>query len=916
MPTKEELKSQLDALIAERDAIVKQKQISELEQKRDFLKGALEEKKFELVEQAKSAGMKKIEDAFGTIVSQAVKPFSNMKQYYQSERMSALKTVDDAIKNPSFWKTPLGIAAGTLQYVMSPISAVAKTAGAAVEEATGELLKTPMVNVEDAAQRDPLTEAEKTIAGDVAKFVGKLGEEAVYFVPIGKTLKSALNYRTPSAVELDIPKYGGKAPDLEESFKTVKVKPKVTQTGESILEVTPLPQMETAGSLKEITKPAMRDEVVKGITEASEEALRGSYDDSKRLFKNIAEKLSVGEINPEFLPDVLSRHNLSASEFAKIYVDTVSGAGRKLAYHSVLAKKLTEVFADNPEALELLSRHYKETPLTTVDKIIQGWVGMENVRRGLLVGQMATSMRNIFSQAGRITIGAFDESLQSVAKQVFGGPLETKESIFDGLNTVVAAVNRLRPSQRARLTEILEQNNDIISTMRFMSEPVNEVGMGKLAGMVNVLNRAQEHFFRKMAFEAKARTLLAKKGLDYNTINPKHIPEGLIEEAANYALEMTFAAMPKSKMASEMISAWTKIPFLTTIQPFPKFNFANAIPYLVEHSPLGYLGAIKPSVIKELASGNPDKFAKAASRATMGTLMLESAVRLRQSDYAGERWYELKTGEDKKGNATVVDLRSYAPLTTPLLIAEAIARPERLKPSDFIQAAIGMNRVAGTGLVAADWVRGKTGEELEKQIKNFAGQYFASFFTPARTLSDFYGAVDKEENVVRDPRSNSLLAPIMMTLPKISQEVPEQRSATKIGRMQKAEDIAGVPGGIMRQFTGISKRTKNAIEREIDTLGIEYSRISPRTKSDKADRLIKSYMAPYIQLVSPKLLESSGYKNADIEVKKLMLIGMFSEARNKARIKLSQTHPDLEIKIQVENMGAEKEAIVKKRIGQ
>lgn len=926
MPTKDEIQSQLDELIQKRDQLVKEKQLGELTQQRDMLKSAVEEKRFMLVEEAKSLGLKKVEEAFGTIVAESVSPFKSAIKHYGSERLKAIDTVDDAIKNPGFWKTPLGIAAGTLQYVMSPITAAAKAfVGEPLQKGTEELLNTNRVgNVEGPLTEDPITEAEKLISKDVSKFVGKLGEEAVYFLTPGKTLKEAIALRgkTPSEIAAINWSRKGTAPALEklpakESEIAAKEAPVVAEisVGEKALAEAATPAAGTIGALKEITEANLKNPVVEETTAAAMDYLKTNYDTSKRLYKNIADGVAAGEINPSFLPEVLAKHELSPAEFAKVYVDTVSGAGKKLRYHSIVAKELNKVFADTPEALDLFAKHYSETPKTAVDKFLSAMMETENIRRAMMVGQVATAMRNISSQGVRTLVGAFDESMQSVAKKMFGGPLETKESVLDGLNTVYAGISRLSPTRRARLTEILEQNSDVVSTLKFVSEPVNEVGFGKISGMINALNRGQEFFFRRLGFEAKLRTLLDKRGLDYNTINPKHIPDGLVEEAVNYSLEMTFAASPKSSLAAQWVRNMSQLPF-TLIQPFPRFNYANAIPFLLDHSPLGYLHAVSPRSLKSLASGNPDEFAKAASRATIGTLALEGAMRLRQSEHAGERWYEIKVGDNKDGSAKMIDTRAYAPFSTYLLAGEALTHPERLKPSDFLMAAIGMNRVAGTGLVLTDWMRSTTGEALEKQVKNFAGQYMASFFTPARTISDVRGAIDQEENVVRDPRSSPLLSPILMNLPMFSQIVPEQTLATKVGRMQKAEDIGPIPGGIMRQFTGISARTKNAVEREIDSLGIEYSRISPRTGSDKADRIVKSYMAPYIQLVSQKLLNSDSYKNSPEEVKTLMILGMFTEARKKAQMKLAISHPQLSINIQIERLGKEKQKLVENKMNQ
>jgi len=831
--------------------------------------------------------IKQLEGAMSIAASQTIKPARQFLDYYNKERLAGREAVKNAYTNPGWWKTPLGILAGSAQYTFSPVIAGAKTFGSAVEEAYKSLL-------------DVIGAKDEGAKKQASKFIGKLGEEAFYFVPLGSTLRAMMVKETP----------GFKA-----GIEMAKPLPKLSKEPAMEVGKRSLPPVKPITAKSPLREEVVTRDIISTITDGADAALKGNLDESKRIFRQVEEGLGTGEINPEFLPEILSKHRISPIEFAKEYAETVSRAGSVLGKHGVLAKRLQFIFKGEPEALSILQQAFqKEVAQPSNVEKLMGLIGkVENTRRGLLVTQIATAMRNAWSQVGRVTIGGFDDSLQAVAKNIFGGPTDDINRVSEGLNTAIAAFNRMSPKGRRRLMEVLDANQAVISKARLFSQPVHEVHMGsRVAHFLNGLNRAQEFVFRKIAFESKLRQRLGRKGLNFNTIDPKKVPEDDLIESVNYALEMTYAASPKSKVGKELLAAYNKVG-LTLVNPFPRFAFKNALPFVFEHSPLGYLGAIRPKVIRELASGNPDRFAKAASRATIGTIMLDSAFRLRQSKYAGEKWYEIKVGEEPGGESKIVDLRAYAPLSTPLFVAEAFIHPDRLKILDYTQAAIGLNRIAGTGLSLTYMLDARTGEDLSKQLKRFVGQYAASFTVPARTASDIYGAFDNLENIYRDNRE-SPIAPIIMNIPKYSQMVPESYHPLKRGVGKRGEDIpvggVEIPAGVFRQATGITLSKKNVVQREADRLGIDYKRIYPRTGEAILDRRVSQLMGDMTNKLEP-FLRSKVWKSFSPEIQKAMLIQAIADIRTDAIAMASLDFPFERIRSLMERKPEEIEDIIR-----
>jgi hypothetical protein len=833
----------------------------------EYQQSAKERELVEIDDELNTLRLRKMEDFAEKQVGLMIEPFARWKRTYQQQAKAGRDLVEQGYKQPGWLKTPLNYLLGTAGYVLSPLTA-----------AGTEWVKKPVKQSLEGLKIYDAQKKQMVESPEMAEFLGQVAEEAFYSVPFGSAVKAKMLIGKPG---------------LKSSGKVVLP----TQDPKSYLR---------KGELK---TERLSTERVRDITTAFEKAATGKLDESKRIFTQVTEALNLGDIMPESVPAILKKYNLNAKQFADMYAETISESGRLLGLHGALAKRLKFAFKGNQEALEVFDSIYKKNTeqMFFLDRVMAGWYKIENVRRALLVSQTATAMRNAWSQVGRITIGGFDDALQSAGRQVFGiderfvmpkTPRAAYEEVRRDFGKITRVISGMGKNDQDRLLKILDESGDIISKMRMLNTPVHEVGMGKIAGFVNTLNRMQEFFFRRIGFESKLRQELKRAGLDYNTVDPKKIPDGMIEESVNYALEMTFAANPKSKAMQKWIKAWITVPGLSTINPFPRFHYGNAIPFLVEHSPLGYLHALKPSTIKKLASGNADDFAKYASRATIGTAFLDSAIRLRQSEYAGERWYEIKYSEDPKtGKSKTFDTRPFAPLSTYLFLAEHWVNPDSIKPIDYGKAAIGFNRIAGTGLTALDWFRSRSSEKLEQQAKNFMGQYIASFLTPTRQFSDFYSGFDEEEAIFRDYKESPVLGPLLMNLPKYSQLVPEKPSPVKMGRARRGEPIklgrVKIPAGWWRQFTGLSIRTKTVVERELDKIGMDWRRILPPSGIPAKDRAIAREMGPQAEMFLPFIINNENYKKLPVEFKRDLLAGIFGKWREAATKKVGIKRFDL-----------------------
>ena len=800
--------------------------------------------------------------------SSFIYPFRKIWEKYQERTERGLEPVKSFIKKPA-GKKILPAIGGAIEYLTAPV----------------EFLREPV--------EMPLREIG--VPSAITKMAGEAVEMGAFMLPYGQMVRGAIK--------------GTKAIELEESLRKGAAAVKAT---EKVIPKPPLeyPKPPSPELAKEIVaegklvKPVIEETIQKQVVDAAKEAVKIlPPDEKKRIGQYIIDQVASGEFGFGEIPNILTKHGISAEEFAIRLKDTYSTAGRSLQRLSVVARQAQKLLKDNPEASNFLNKFIGQLPQPSKwDKFMTFAYNVESTRRGFLVTQLATAVRNAISQQGRITLAGIDEAFQGIIRSSVGGKGNILKEMGEGLDVAIATINRMRPETRKRLAQILESDNASLAKTKLLSTSVHEVHIGnKISGFLNTFNRLQEYYFRKIAFEAKLTQLLERAGMDIKNINPSKIPEEMLTEAAQYGLDMTFAAMPKSKMAANIVRQWSGNPLMTALfNPFPRFAFGNALPFIVNHSPISLMKALNPKIVAQLASGNPEKFAELGAKGIEGTVMLGLANWIRNSKVGGEKWYEIKWGDK------TIDTRAFAPFNTYLLIGEAISHPEKLDISDLAQAAIGLNRIAGTGLIVTDIIREKKLEHAMDIFKRFAGEYLGSFSVPARTFQDIYSSIEPQSTYYRDVRDTPITGPLLRNIPIASETLPEMISPVK-------REIPKVEYPVLKQFTGLSLKTKTLIEKEIDKLAIDTSRIYPRTGIPEGDRELSRKMGPIIEKVTPKILDNPNYKKFSEAKKRVIITELFKEAKKEARQKLAIENPKLFLQIRSEGIKEDIKEILEER---
>lgn len=709
---------------------------------------------------------------------------------------------------------------------------------------------------------------------------------------------------------------------LTKTLDDLKKNPEVPPTAKDIKNLADDIPPELTKELPKIEPGFQRvvsTEVVDQITEGATQALRGNLDESQRLFKNVAAALKAGELQVDDLPRIMEKFNLTPAEFAAEFSASISKGARDLQKLSALRKELNFIFKGDKQVEEILNVLDDIAGQMPVNPLLSMVQRAENFRRAALVSQPMTAVRNAVSQTGRMAIGAMDEALQATIRGATVPPGSEYENIRQGINMFGALLNRLKPAKRTRFLELLESNNAALARARLMSQPVQEITLGsRISNTLNVFNRAQEFFFRRAGMEAKLRQLTARAGQNFDTIHPEAIPKEFYDEAARYGLEMAFASSPKSTLGKEMIRTLSKFPF-TVMMPFPRFVFGNAIPFVMEHSPLGFLYAMSPRTLKLLASGKPDVFAKQASRAIMGTIMWDIGMRVRQSNIAGEKWFEFIEQELEGGGSKNLDMRAFAPLSFPMFIGELITNPENIGPGAISEVTIGLNRIQGTGMELVDIIRQEKLEDAGAFIEKFAGAYFSSFATPLRTAKDIASLADPEEGVKRATREDPLVDPFLNAIPGLAKKLPELRSPTTTKR-QRTQGLGPVPPGLTRQLLGLNVIRKSRVQRELDRIQFSPRRMFPKTGIPEADNIIAGVMALAIEkedLMSTQLyqLVSGSGLASKKEFQRALFAHSFERARSLGRRFIAINDPALFLRVKAKGFNKDMRSAIEKETG-
>lgn len=533
----------------------------------------------------------------------------------------------------------------------------------------------------------------------------------------------------------------------------------------------------------------LSDDLMKRIAGAAKILLKegkGKVNPNDRVTKQVYDLLDQDLVSPELYRETLDMLGVDLGTFAKIVLAEGSDLGRKLGRLSQIKDRFVDIEANYGQ------RTAYEEAMIELQKLHDasgfGGYGRDNptayrfnqYRKGILVSQPGTAIRNVASVLGfqavpNMLVTAINRGLNAAR----GNPMQgnaVMDSILIGRNIFA----QFTGDQRLNLytSEILK--NMPKSEKRLFGNLFGENGMGtssvgdvgtytmdRFVRAINILNRGQEHFFRTASFMTSVERQLAEKGLSLTNIaktgslskriatkeGEELISDDVIQKAIDDSLEFTFANLQdKDTMFGAFANLTTefinKTP-LTLLVPFPRFMFA-AMKYQYDFSPLGFLSSVGTKKGRaRIAAGDHTGLA----RNIVGSGLLTGAFMLKNSEYSGGEWYELKDPETGR----TLDTRALFPIPQYLFAADTIQRFFSGRDKDtakFIQdaqtAITGTNFRSGQagGEFLGGFIEAVSGGGEQKFIESMVGtagslgsQYLV-FFRPINDVLMQYGGLE------------------------------------------------------------------------------------------------------------------------------------------------------------------------------
>jgi hypothetical protein len=676
-----------------------------------------------------------------------------------------------------------------------------------------------------------------------------------------------------------------------------------------------IPKIEPITSLDR--KPALQLDITKKITEAADKFFKEEniiLDKKKPISLQLQELWQSGQYDiPTIIRRIAEDNKITYEQFTNFLYPSIRASAQELNAYSQLAKRYKEM---------LDPTNSFDTGTGTLGTIKRA----DNIRKGVLVTRLATSVRNYISQTTRLGLetiqSGLDLALQQAIRPFVKDKVKFDKSAVSPLSNFQGLINNFTQWNPIggfkKHKEIKSLTNKVLENfpkekdrlfLNYASDVKSYAGvkgkkdfLGKVEGAVdllNIVNKTQEYITRRAVFLARLDESIKANGKFYNNKTLEQLRRdgelnllrsSDIAVAIDKALETTFSKdFNISKggfdaFAGRIIKVINNLPFLlTNIIPFPRF-LMNAIKFQYDYSPLGILSFLSKGARAELSRGNTSVL----SKATLGTGMILAGYALRNQPYAGEKWYEFKVGD------RTVDTRGYNPFAAYLFLGDVIKRYQEgtLRNLDVKGIASVLFGIRGTtGVYIVDslinfFTDPKLNKEiLESGLKKLLGETLAGYLTPFQNFTDVYAQFFPEARAVKETGGSEFTGAFARRFP--GSNLPTLTSPTSY-----IIDANGIPRAapiykedpLLTQVTGLTFiPPKNPAEKELDRLGFDYREIYRSTKIPELDRAYKDKLAVSIGFGLSSIVSTPQYQNMTDSFKSLIVKKSLEKFKKEAK---------------------------------
>jgi hypothetical protein len=763
-------------------------------------------------------------------------------------------------------------------------------------------------------------------------------------------------------------KIGFKTNEIKNTDEPVKVlNNKRKLKAEKIEEATSIKPKSLEDNVDLNTTDRLDDVSEKIISQKTAKKVEGFFEDvlkSGKVTRNpnirISDQIYDVMTTPRLLKEtnfsqLLNKHKLTAEELMNFFREGARTSAQNLNRLSQLSKAYGQFLKDG-KISKNLADELNAQGIDTVDLLNGTMKELDGIRRAAMVGRWSTAIRNFNSQTGRVGIDVINQSFQYGAdalwQKITGKTLKRSANPITAMQGFLNIFRQINPARHKKIKTDVDKILGSIPKeydrlfLRYSSDVVNAASSGivklrkfspiniakKGADLLNFLNKFQEFVVRRAVFLSSLdaivrnnKSIYGGKNLNEIINNPnliKRLRKEDIAAAVDHALELTYASEPKGGIGEAFVKFVNKVPFTLSLAiPFPRF-LINSLKFLYDYSPLPTViggvravfidiplaamtfstdGTFTKSFFKKLKNGETSGMVKSL----VGWGLFATAIQIRDSKIAGEKWNEIKVG-----NKTI-DVYPYNPLAAYLYVADLIDRYQAGtlgtptgRTKEIAKVFLGTR--GGTGLYLVDQLLESLASEGSNKGKRFVnellGKIAAQYFTPFKTYMGFLDAKDGNIQAAKDTKTSTLdnakfdpTISIKNNLKSIFNpgELPDLTSVTHAvqgedgswkARPLKPEGatIFGkeIPGNVITELTGVGiQQPKNSAEKELDRLNFQYREIFRSTGIPVLDRAFKNVFAPMIHNGLSTIVEGLGYQNMSVNMKRLFIKEFIKGAR-------------------------------------
>lgn len=502
-----------------------------------------------------------------------------------------------------------------------------------------------------------------------------------------------------------------------------------------------------------ITSPILNPDKFNGIVAIAVELKKKNpeaFNNKKTIIDNLFELTVNKDLDGQGLVDGLNKYGLSFEDYVLTVVGSGSDAGKVLNKLSQIARTKPTSVADDAAQKLLLDQQ---------GTIRKGVMRIENIRRGLLVSQVATAARNLTSGGIRAPLEGLANVMDSALYE-FSQPMGNGTGGFLGAGKKLASPENWkdsfrhmkymfdRPDVAKAYTDLVLEQPQLESQFNRMFNNLNEIqaltgrgeggaadkvlsGLEDVTDFLNVPNRWQEYLIRRGTFFGELERLTRREykidlidalqdGKLKDLLNDASSvkPEGarsfinIVDDSVTKALDITYAKQPDIPVFRSTSQFITRNG-LTVIMPFPRFMF-NSMELMGQYA----AGASIPLTRKvtelvtlgKVGSGPlTAKDRQRISRNLTGMAAVGAAYMYRTSDDAPAEFNQVSVSEESQA-----DTMPLYPVPQYMYLGEATKRMQDGTFNDWFDAKEFVETFAGTNL------RTGTSNALLEEVSAFA----------------------------------------------------------------------------------------------------------------------------------------------------------------------------------------------------